>query len=200
MKNKEYLLLQMFADPAQSETIPTDPAPADPKPEDKKEETKPEAKYTDEDLNKLINKKFAEWQEKKEKELTEAKKLAEMNAQERAEHERDEMKRQLETLMKQQSLTEMTKTARAMLTEKEIHVSDDLLSMLVSEDADKTKSTIDSFVELFQGAVKSAVADALKGNIPKTGASSGTTKEQIMAVKDRAERQRLIRENMELFK
>lgn len=200
MKNKEYLLLQMFADPAQSETIPTDPAPADPKPEDKKEDQKPEAKYTDEDMNKLINKKFAEWQEKKEKELTEAKKLAEMNAQERAEHERDEMKRQLETLMKQQSLTEMTKTARAMLTEKEIHVSDDLLSMLVSEDADKTKSTIDSFVELFQGAVKSAVADALKGNIPKTGASSGTTKEQIMAVKDRAERQRLIRENMELFK
>lgn len=200
MKNKEYLLLQMFADPAQSETIPTDPAPAAPKPEDKKEETKPEAKYTDEDLNKLINKKFAEWQEKKEKELTEAKKLAEMNAQERAEHERDEMKRQLETLMKQQSLTEMTKTARAMLTEKEINVSDDLLSMLVSEDADKTKSTIDSFVELFQGAVKSAVANALKGNIPKTGASSGTTKEQIMAVKDRAERQRLIRENMELFK
>lgn len=200
MKNKEYLLLQMFADPAQSETIPTDPAPADPKPEDKKEETKPEAKYTDEDLNKLINKKFAEWQEKKEKELTEAKKLAEMNAQERAEHERDEMKRQLETLMKQQSLTEMTKTARAMLTEKEIHVSDDLLSMLVSEDADKTKSTIDSFVELFQGAVKSAVADALKGNTPKTGAPSGVTKEQIMAVKDRSERQRLIRENMELFK
>lgn len=200
MKNKEYLLLQMFADPAPSETIPTDPAPADPKPEDKKEETKPEAKYTDEDLNKLINKKFAEWQEKKEKELTEAKKLAEMNAQERAEHERDEMKRQLETLMKQQSLTEMTKTARAMLTEKEIHVSDDLLSMLVSEDADKTKSTIDSFVELFQGAVKSAVADALKGNTPKTGAPSGVTKEQIMAVKDRAERQRLIRENMELFK
>lgn len=200
MKNKEYLLLQMFADPAQSETIPTDPAPADPKPEDKKEDQKPEAKYTDEDMNKLINKKFAEWQEKKEKELTEAKKLAEMNAQERAEHERDEMKRQLETLMKQQSLTEMTKTARAMLTEKEIHVSDDLLSMLVSEDADKTKSTIDSFVELFQGAVKSAVADALKGNTPKTGAPSGVTKEQIMAVKDRAERQRLIRENMELFK
>ena len=200
MKNKEYLLLQMFADPAQSETIPTDPAPADPKPEDKKEETKPEAKYTDEDLNKLINKKFAEWQEKKEKELTEAKKLAEMNAQERAEHERDEMKRQLETLMKQQSLTEMTKTVQNLLTEKEINVSDDLLSMLVSEDADKTKSTIDSFVELFQGAVKNAVANALKGNIPKTGASSGTTKEQIMAVKDRAERQRLIRENMELFK
>ena len=62
MKNKEYLLLQMFADPAPSETIPTNPAPADPKPEDKKEETKPEAKYTDEDLNKLINKKFAECQ------------------------------------------------------------------------------------------------------------------------------------------
>jgi len=103
-------------------------------------------------------------------------------------------------LMKQQSLTEMTKTARTMLADKEINVSDDLLSMLVSEDADKTKSTIDSFVGLFQAAVKRAVANALKGNIPKTGAPSGVTKEQIMAVKDRSERQRLIRENMELFK
>ena len=72
--------------------------------------------------------------------------------------------------------------------------------MLVSEDAEKTKGTIDSFVTLFQDAVKKAVAEELKGNVPKAGTNSGYTKEQILAIKDRVERQKLIRENMNLFK
>lgn len=208
MKNKVFLTLQLFADPA-----PADPTPADPKltdpvsvPADQvladptPQEPKPkEVKYTDDDLDKIINKKFAEWQEKKQKEIDEAKKLAGMSAQEKTEHELNETKQQLEMLMKQQTLTEMSKTARSILSEKNINVSDDLLSMLVSSDADKTKSNIDSFVTLFQSSVKSAVAEALKGNVPKTGTTSGITKEQIMSVKNRNERQRLIQENIGLF-
>ena len=36
-------------------------------------------KYSDDDVNKILNQKFAEWQKKKDAELDEAKKLAEMN-------------------------------------------------------------------------------------------------------------------------
>ena len=62
MKRKIYL--QLFAEPApeagtdpdQSVPKPETSAPADPNPEDSK------AKYTDDDLDRIINKKFAEWQ------------------------------------------------------------------------------------------------------------------------------------------
>ena len=96
--------------------------------------------------------------------------------------------------------SDLSKQARSMLSEKGINISDDLLVMLVSTDADKTKSSVDSFITLFQSAVKTAVTEALKGGTPKTGGASGITKDQIMAVKNRAERQKLIKENMHLFK
>lgn len=200
MKLREFLMLQLFADPTPADPKPADPAPADPKPVDPKPaDPKPDAKYTDDDMDKIINKKFAEWQAKKQKEIDEAQRLAGMSVQEKTEHELRAAQEQLEKLMKQQTLSEMTKTARTILSEKDINIGDDLLSMLVSEDADKTKSTIDSFVSLFQTAVKKAVTDALKGDVPKAGGTSGMTKEQILSVKNRAERQKLIKENMNLF-
>lgn len=205
MKLREFLMLQLFAEPTPAEPNPTEPTQTDPKPTDptpaepKPADPKRDAKYTDDDLDKIINRKFAEWQDKKQKEIDEAKRLAGMSVQEKTEHELKVTREQLEKLMKQQTLTEMTKTARSILSEKDINVGDDLLSMLVSEDADKTKSTIDSFVSLFQTAVKKAVTDALKGDVPKAGGTTGMTKEQILAVKNRSERQRLIKENMNLF-
>lgn len=205
MKLREFLMLQLFADPTPADPKPADPTPADPTPADPKPvdpkpaDPKPDAKYTDDDMDKIINKKFAEWQAKKQKEIDEAQRLAGMSVQEKTEHELRAAQEQLEKLMKQQTLSEMTKTARTILSEKDINIGDDLLSMLVSEDADKTKSTIDSFVSLFQTAVKKAVTDALKGDVPKAGGTPGMTKEQILLVKNRAERQKLIKENMNLF-
>ena len=49
-----------------------------------KQEKQGEPKYTDADVNKLIDQKFAEWQKKQQKAVDEAQKLAEMNAQEKA--------------------------------------------------------------------------------------------------------------------
>ena len=211
MKNKVYFALQLFADPA-------DPAPADPKPADpiigakgksgdpkgvepKDLDPKPNLKYTDEDVDKLIGQKVAEWKKKEQKAVDEAKKLAEMNAQQKAEYERDQIRKQLEQYQERESLAEMTKTARKMLTDEEINVPDDLLDRLVSTDAEQTKAAVDSFAKLFKESVQNAVKDALKGNPPKagTGGKSTVTKEQILSIKDRAERQRMITEHINLF-
>ena len=199
MKRKEFMMLQLFADPSpenpeqQEETKPE--LKPEPKPEPKKE-----ARYTDEDVDKILNRKFAEWEKKQQEKVDEAKKLAEMNAQQKAEYERDQLEKKLQELMKKNALAEMSKAARTMLSEKDINVSDDLLEMLVSDDADKTKQTVESFITMFQDAMKKAVTDALKGEVPKAGSSNGITKEQIMAVTNRAERQKLIKENMNLFR
>lgn len=207
MKNKIFMALQLFADdpsPVDPKlTDPNEPNPADPKPEkDESDPVDPKSvpKYTDEDLDRIFDRKFAQMMKKHQRELDEAKRLTEMNAQERAEHENKKLQEQVQELLRKEAISEMSKSARAMLNEKNINIGDDLLSILVSEDADKTKKSVDNFISLFEMAVNKAVKDALKGEPPKTGGASGLTKEQIMKVANRTERQRLIQENMHLFK
>lgn len=157
-------------------------------------------KYSDADLDKIINQKFADWQKKQQKAVDEAKKLAEMNAQQKAEYERDQLQKELDNLKKTNTLGEMGKTARKMLSEDGLNVPDDLVSMIIAEDAETTKNNVQAFSKLFKSAIQDAVKDTLKGKVPGTGSTSTITKEEIMKVKDRVERQRLIAEHMDLFK
>ena len=196
--------LQLFADDTQTSTETategTDTTSKDnSKANDKKTES--QAKYTDEDVNKIIDKKFAEWQKKQQKEVDEAKKLAEMNATQKAEYERDQLKKKLEELERQASLGEMTKTARKMLSESNINIPDELLSMMVTTDAEETKVAVDGFAKAFKEAVESEVKERLKGEPPKrsSGSSQSMTKEQIMAIKDHELRQKKMLEHKELF-
>lgn len=60
--------------------------------------TQQQARYTDADVDAIISKKFAKWQEQHEAKVAEAAKLAEMNATQRAEYERDQLQRRLDEL------------------------------------------------------------------------------------------------------
>ena len=158
-------------------------------------------KYSDADLDRIINQKFVKWQENQQKAVSEAEKLAKMDAQQKAEYERDQMKKQLDTLTKQNTLSEMGKTARRMLSEGGITIPDELVSMIIAEDAEGTKANVTQFSTLFKAAVQEGVKDALKGKAPSSGSnSSAVTKDGIMKIKDRVERQRMIAEHMDLFK
>lgn len=162
-----------------------------------------EAKYTDDDLDRILNRKFAEWQKKKDKEVDEARRLASMSEEEKTKQKQADMERQLNELLSEKNRSEMMATARSILSERNIHADDALISLIVSEDAESTKKSIDTFANMFQKAVNKAVKDALKGEPPKTGTGSGKggyTKEDILKVANRAERQRLIAANMDLFK
>lgn len=206
MKFREFIMLQLFADdPAPADPAPQDAktdTPADPKPADPKPDAQaPQPKYTDDDVDKILSQKFAEWQKKKDKELTEAQKLAQMDATQKAEYKAQQFEKELNELKEKNTLSEMSKTARKMLAEEEINIPDELLERLVSVDAEQTKACVESFAKLFKGAVNAAVKDALKGPAPKagTGGKTTATKEQIMAIKNPSERQRMIAENITLF-
>lgn len=196
--------LQLFADGGDGADGGDDPdGGEDPDGGDGGDGAEGEKKYTDEEVDALIERKFAEWQKKQEKnrqKQDEAERLKNMTDQERKDHEMDDLRKQVRDLQKKEAMSKMSKTARSMLSEKGITVDDELVNMLISEDAETTKSSVDSFITAFQNAVNKAVKDALKGEPPKTGGASGLTKEQILKVKDRTERQRLIRENMHLFR
>lgn len=160
-----------------------------------------EAKYTDADLDRIINRKFAEMEKKKQKEVDEAKKLAEMNATQKAEYQRDQLQKELDALKKSAALADMTKTARKMLSDGGINIPEELLSVMVTTDAEQTKAAVDSFAQFFNDAVEAKVKERLKGEPPRKGSGSAApmTKEQIMAIRDPELRQKKMLENKELF-
>lgn len=160
------------------------------------------AKYTDADVDEILNKKFAKWQARQEEAVTEAKKLAEMNATQRAEYQRDQLKKELDELKKQAAIAEMMKTSRKVLSDNGINISDELLSVMVTANAEETNAAINGFTTAFKAAVEAAVKDRLKGEPPRKGTGGGIatmTKEQIMAIRDPQLRQQKILENKELF-
>lgn len=193
--------LQLLADDNSGDNAPTDNSEQKETENNNSDDKKQnEKKYTDDEVNEIINKKFEKWTKQKEKEMDEAKKLADMTAQEKVEYERNQLKKELEELRNANTISEMSKTARGILKERNIDISDELLSMLVTKEADTTKKNVEGFAEMFDKAVEKAVNEKLKGNPPKKGPGNKTlTKEDILNIKDRTERQRKIAENMELF-
>lgn len=196
--NKFYL--QLFAEGADggdgSDTGADDGA----KGTEPKAEPKAEAKYTDADLDRIINQKFAAWQKQQEKKVSEAERLGKMSEAEKANERIKQLEERLAAADKEKAVAAMTKQARAILADKDIHVDDALLANLIADDAETTKASVESFVSLFKSAVDKAVKEALKGETPKSGTTTGLTAEQIMKIPNRAERQQKIRENMHLFK
>ena len=150
-------------------------------------------------MDKLINRKFAEWQAKKDQEINEAQKLAEMNEQQKAEYKLDKLQKELDEYKNRETLSEMAKTARAILSEQNINIPDELVSVLVTTDADTTSANVKAFAKAFQSAVSQAVDSKISHREPRTGGSKTVTKNDIMAIKDTAARQKAIAENIELF-
>lgn len=189
--------LQLLADDNSGDNAPTDNSEQKETENNNSDDKKQnEKKYTDDEVNEIINKKFEKWTKQKEKEMDEAKKLADMTAQEKVEYERNQLKKELEELRNANTISEMSKTARGILKERNIDISDELLSMLVTKEADTTKKNVEGFAEMFDKAVEKAVNEKLKGNPPKKGPGNKTlTKEDILNIKDRTERQRKIAEN-----
>ncbi len=149
--------------------------------------------YTDEDVDKLINRKFAEWQAKKDKE-------ADMNAQQRAEYQRDQLQKELDEYKRREKLAEMGKTARSMLAEQDIEVPDELVASLVTEDAETTAANVKAFAKAFTTAVQKAVEGKIAHTEPKAGGAATMTKAEILGIKDPIARQKAISENIGLFK
>lgn len=169
--------------------------------ESPKEETKPGSlPLTAETVSELIAAALSDYDKKQTEKLTEAEKLSGMNAQERAEHERDSLKEQLAELQRKIAVADMQKTAAAILSEQQIHLPENLLSLLVTEDAETTKKNVADFAKLFSEAVETAVKARLQSGTPKTGKTGGSmTKKDIMAISDTEERLKAINAHLDLF-
>lgn len=190
-------MLQFFAEDGESKdntadtTTTTDNTATD----DPKEKT-----YTQAEVTELVEKRLIREREKQKKAASEAEKLAKMSAQEQAEYQRDEYQKELEELKAKLARADIKETARAMLAADNISIPDNLISAIITDNADTTQQAIKGFAAAFKEAVKTEVANRLKGNEPKASTQSNITKAEILAVKDPIERQKLIREHISLFR
>ena len=125
-----------------------------------------------------------------------------MTAAEKRDAEFEEMKARLATLEAEKNQASMLSTASDILKDAGIVVSSKLVGHLIAETADETKANVDEFVKLYNDAVNKGVKAAMKasGSNPKKGGTSTLTREEIMKVKNPVERQKLIKDNMQLFR
>lgn len=165
-----------------------------------KQDNKQHPKYTDADVDEIVSKRLAKWEKQQAAKVEEAAKLAEMNAQQKAEYERDKVQKELDEYKRRDTVNAMVAESRRQLSEQGITVSDDILARLVGETAEETKASVDAFSTAFTAAVEDAVKKQLAGKAPAAGVATKTmTKEEILAIKDPITRQAAIRDNIGLF-
>lgn len=168
--------------------------------EPKQGDNKQQPKYTDADVDEIVSKRLAKWEKQQAAKVEEAAKLAEMNAQQKAEYERDKVQKELDEYKRRDTVNAMVAESRRQLSEQGIAVSDDILARLVGETAEETKASVDAFSTAFTAAVEDAVKKQLAGKAPAAGVATKTmTKEEILAIKDPIARQAAIRDNIGLF-
>jgi hypothetical protein len=195
METKELLPLnlQFFAEPEpQPEPEPTpDPEPT-PEPSPKT--------YSEEEVQKMVKERVAREKKAAEKAVEEAKKLAQMNEEEKRKYEFEQMQKELEEYKKKDSFNGLSREASKMLSKHQITADDELLAFVVKGTAEETQLAVNSFVALINAKVEEGVKKALAGKPPKVNSNNKTiTKQQIREEKDAVKRQKLIKENIHLF-
>ena len=193
MKLKDFKMLQLFAEEERGSEQNEETGGEGVLDENGQQEEESEKKYSDEDVDKLIKRKFAEWEKKKQKEEDEAKKLAKMNAQEKADYKNRQLEDRIAELEREKTLSSMKDEARKMLSEKNINISDELLAFMVASDAEKTKTAVDSFAELFNAAVNEAIKSKARQSIPKEGGRFNPDIRALSGIADMAREARIIK-------
>lgn len=175
--------LQLFAEDPNDPADPNEPD-GDPKDPDGNDDEK---KYSDKDVDKIVEKKFAKWKAQHEKDLKDAKdeaaKLAKMNADQKKDYELEKVKKERDDLKAQAQRFEMGKTAASILKEHKIDATEDILDFVVGADADSTKANIDKFVGIINAQVKAAEVQRATGKgTPKNYGGGGEQNEILKRI------------------
>lgn len=166
--------------------------------QEEKSENKDVKSFTQEELDSIIKSNVDRALAKANKEAEEAKKLAKMNAEQKAKYELEQAEKKLAEREAEVTRRELTAEAKSILSERGL--STDLHSLLNYESAETVQANIDALEKAIQQSTEKAVEERLKGSTPKS--STGTariTKNEILNISNPLERQKKIAENIDLF-
>ena len=149
--------------------------------------------FSREELAKIVaaetSKAKAAWEKDFEAKQEEAKKLAKMNAEEKLKHQLEQKESEINDLKRQQTLNEMSKEASKMLSENELPFDDDLLSLVVSDDAEATKKATNAVIA-FASKIKKQNA---RQTTPGEGGQFAAGEYSKKTVADLAKKNRIIK-------
>ena len=155
------------------------------------EKEEAEKKYTDEEVNEIVKKKFAKWKKDQDEKIKDAAEYSKLNEDEKKDHELTKLQEKIAEYERKEQFSEMSQEVTKQLAEKEITLTDTLVNMLVREDAESTKETVDTFIKEFNKNVEAAVKKALAGKTPGVTVT-GTQKEDVNPyAKQRNEREKI---------
>lgn len=175
-KNKKKFNLQLFAEPAtEPATEPQTEPNAEPavKKEPENKPTKPEKKYDDDDLNRIIKQKKADW----DKQQAEKERVAKMDADQKAQYELEQERKEKAELQERLDRYELSKTATSLLRENDIDATDDVLSFVVGTDEAATTANVKKLASIIEAQVKKAEKARATGVTPKNYTTSNTVSE-----------------------
>lgn len=178
------------------ETVEVQEVPAEPTIENQPQDEK---KYTDAEVDEIINKKFAKWKSEQEAKENEAKKLAKMNADEKQKYQLDQREQELANREHVLARKELTAEAKAMLSERGLPV--ELVGVIDLTSAETVTDSVASIQKAWEDAVQKGVSDRMKGSAPiKTAPQNNNelTKAQFYRM-THAEKANLKQTNPELY-
>lgn len=185
--------LQFFADP-DGEGDPGEATPPELNVEELNEEQLAliKKKYgfkDDKDVDSIVKSKKSRWQQEAEAKKEEAKKLAKMNAEEKLQHELEQKEAEIAELKRGQTLNEMKSEASKMLSGAGLPQDDELLGLIVSDDAEATKKAV-AVVTNFASLIKKENA---RQTTPGEGGQFTADKETKQTVANLAAKNRIIK-------
>lgn len=159
--------------------------------EAKKEETG--KTFSRDELAKIVaaetKKARASWEQEAEAKKEEAKKLAKMNAEEKLQHELEQKEAEIAELKRGQTLNEMKSEASKMLSGAGLPQDDELLGLIVSEDAEATKKAV-AVITNFASQIKKENA---RQSTPGEGGQFSADKNTKQTVAELAAKNRIIK-------
>ncbi|MEB7746282.1 DUF4355 domain-containing protein [Staphylococcus equorum] len=160
-----------------------------------------EKTFTQADVDQIIKDRVAREKKSKEDAVKEAEKLAKMNKDQKAEYEREQMQKELDSYKAKEARNEMKKHAGDVFKQNEITPNDELLELVTADTADQTQANVQAFNDVLNNMVKEQVQAKLYQGTPKnySNGSGGVTRESIMNIADDSQRQQAIAQNRHLF-
>lgn len=174
---------------------------------DNPEATEADKTFTQDELNHIVQERVQRAVAKAQKDAedkikqaqSEGERLAKLTKDERAKEEEAKRLADLEAREKAIAVKELRIETQSLLSDEGLPI--EFLDVVMADTAESVKENIASIRKVFDEAVEKRVNERLTQNKPRRGATAGVmSKAEIMAVQDANERQKLIAENLELFR